>query len=72
MTNIEQNRRLIAVTDWNKYHSWPPVGGLRYLIFHSAKNGFNKVIRKIGRRVLLDEQAFFDWVDAQQKQKKKK
>jgi len=54
--------KLITVTDWGKYHSWPPIGGLRHLIFHEKSNGFDKVIRRVGRRVLIDEQAFFKWV----------
>lgn len=58
-------RKLIPVTNWNEHHAWPPQGGLRYLIFHADKNGFAKVIRRAGRRVLLDEAAFFAWMDEQ-------
>jgi hypothetical protein len=53
--------RLIPVPDWNKYHDWPPIGGLRHLIFHAKRNGFDRVLRRIGRRILIDEAAFFDW-----------
>jgi hypothetical protein len=56
------NIRLIPVTEWNKYHSWPPIGGLRHLIFYGNQNGFNHCIRRVGRRVLIDEAAFFEWV----------
>jgi hypothetical protein len=55
--------RYIPAADWNKYHPWPPAGGLRHLIFHADKNGFRKCFRKIGSRVLIDESAFFAWVD---------
>ena len=55
--------RLIPVTKWNDYYNYPTIGGLRALIFNADKNGFNKVIRRIGSRVLLNEQAFFDWVE---------
>lgn len=58
--------KLIPVTRWNEIHPWPPTGGLRHLIFHAGTNGFNRVIRRIGRRVLIDEAAFFQWADAQQ------
>lgn len=57
--------KLIPVTDWNKYQPWPPIGGLRHLIFNAHTNGFDKVIRRVGRRVLIDEAAFFEWVDDQ-------
>lgn len=57
--------QLIPVCSWNDRHQWPPIGGLRHLIFHAKANGFDKVIRRVGRRVLIDEQAFFAWVDQQ-------
>ena len=57
--------RLIPLTQWNEYHPWPPPGGLRHLVFHERTNGFHTVIRKVGRRVLLDEQEFFNWIDRQ-------
>ena len=59
-----ESSRLIPVTQWNEHHPWPPVGGLRHLIFNAEKNGFAAVIRRCGRRVLVDEAAFFDWIDA--------
>lgn len=55
--------RLIPLTEWNKHHQWPPLGGLRHLVFFAKTNGFSKVVRRVGRRVLLDERAFFEWVD---------
>ena len=61
----ETERKLIPVTQWNDHHPWSPQGGLRFLIFNAEKNGFDKVIRRAGRRVLIDEQAFFQWMDAQ-------
>ena len=53
---------LIPVTKWNDYHNWPPIGGLRHLIFHAKENGFRAVVKRVGRRVLIDEAAFFEWV----------
>ena len=57
--------RLIPVTDWPNHHEWPPIGGLRHLIFNEKENGFSKCIRRIGRRVLIDERSFFEWVEDQ-------
>jgi hypothetical protein len=54
--------RLIPVPDWPNLHPWPSVAGLRHLIFHAERNGFSRVIKRAGRRVLIDEAAFFDWV----------
>lgn len=61
----QRGRRLIPLTKWNEYHEWPPLGGLRHLVFHAATNGFERVIRRVGRRVLLDEAEFFRWVESQ-------
>ena len=58
--------RYIPVPDWQKHHTWPPNGGLRSLIFNRHKNGFDKVVKKVGRRVLIDEAAFFSWIAQQQ------
>ena len=55
--------RLIPVTEWPASHPWPPEGGLRHLIFHAKTNGFSSVIRRVGRRILIDEAAFFQWVE---------
>ncbi|MCB2199509.1 hypothetical protein KQI63_08900 [bacterium] len=60
---ISKQPRLIPLADWPKYHAWPPLGGLRHLVFYSKTNGFDKVIRRAGRRILIDEAAFFDWVE---------
>lgn len=57
-------RRFIPVTQWHEYHPWPPIGGLRHLIFHAESTGFDRVLKRVGRRILLDEQAFFEWLDA--------
>ena len=61
--------RLIPATDWQKYHVWPPVGGLRHLIFHEKTNGFSKCIRRIGRRLLIDERKFFEWIEERNSKK---
>ena len=59
----KQITRYIPVTKWNEFHQWPPIGGLRHLIFKADQNGFNKVIKRCGRRVLIDEAAFFQWIE---------
>ncbi len=64
---VSTKNRLIPLTKWNNYHDFPPVGGLRHLVFYAEQNGFNRVIRRIGRRVLIDEAAFFKWVDESKK-----
>lgn len=54
--------RYITTTDWPNHYPWPTVGGLRNLIQGAEKNGFAAVIKRVGRRVLIDEAAFHRWV----------
>lgn len=63
---MSHRRNFIPASQWNKHHDWPPQGGLRHLIFNAKANGFEQCVRRVGRRVLIDEEAFFKWVDEQQ------
>ena len=67
-SNSHNDRKLIPVTKWNDHHAWPPIGGLRYLIFNADSNGFSHCIRRVGRKVLIDESRFFEWVDSRDKE----
>ena len=62
--NISRTR-LIPVTQWKDYHPWPPIGGLRHLIFFEKTNGFHHCVVRLGRRVLIDEERFFEWAETQ-------
>lgn len=59
--NPSTEYKLIPLTDWPKRHAWPPLGGLRHLVFNAKKNGFDKVLVRVSGRVLIDETAFFQW-----------
>ena len=58
-----KKRSLIPVSKWNQFHEWPTVAALRYYIFNAQFNSFDKVLKRVGRRCLIDEEAFFRWVD---------
>lgn len=58
--------RLIPVTLWNEYHVWPTIGGLRHLVANARKKKFNHVVVKASGRVLIDEDAFFEWAKSQE------
>jgi hypothetical protein len=66
---IEQKNktgRLLTVAQFAQEHRAFSQPALRHLIFDAQANGFSKVIKRIGKRkILLDEQAFFDWVSEQ-------
>ncbi len=74
------SRILLTVDQFSKKHPAFPVGGLRWMLFHSTErkdskgrripsNGMEEagVIVRVGRKVLLDEERFFAWLDSRQK-----
>lgn len=50
-----------------KYPAFPE-GGLRHLIFHERTNGFDTVVTRVGRKVLINESSFQKWIQNQQGQ----
>lgn len=70
---------LLAVRQFADKHPAFPQGSLRNLIFlaESRKttkgtitgNGLDVALVRIGRKVLIDESKFFQWIDAQQEGK---
>ena len=61
--NEDNYSRLIPVPRWGDYYPWPSEAGLRHLIFHAKTNGFDAVIRRCGRRTLIDERQFFIYMN---------
>lgn len=63
MTVAIKSKAFLTVKQWlEKYHAIPE-GGIRHLIF-TNRDGFNtKVVKKIGRKILLDEEAFLRFID---------
>jgi hypothetical protein len=41
---------------------------LRYHIFNEKTNGLDNCLRRIGRKVLIEESSFLKWVDAHGRQ----
>jgi hypothetical protein len=75
--NLEtQPRALLTVRQFSDKHPAFPQGSLRNLIFlaESRKtskgvikgNGLDIALVRIGRKLLIDETKFFQWVDEQQ------
>lgn len=62
---MQNQSRLIPITDWNQFHPWPPIGGMRHLRFHQSAKGFESAFIKVGRRVLIDEAKFFECIKNQ-------
>lgn len=50
---------LLTFKQFRTRHEWATDGGLRWMRFNAATNGFNKAFVKIGSRVLIWEGEFF-------------
>ena len=57
----------LTVQQFTQKHKAFTLGGLRSLIFNENTNNLAKsgAIVRIGRKVLIDEAKFFDWVQSQ-------
>lgn len=43
-------------------------GGVRGWIFNATSNGFDHCIKRVGRKLLINEARFFEWIGQQSKQ----
>jgi len=69
-------RILLTVRQFSDKHQAFTQGSLRNLIFLSANrktsngviqgNGLDSALVRIGRKLLIDEKKFFEWIDEQQ------
>ncbi len=70
------SRTLLTVKQFSDRHPAFTQGGLRHLIFFARArrtsrgevrgNGLNVALVRVGSRILIDEERFFAWLDAQQ------
>lgn len=68
---------LLTVRQFSEKHPAFTQGSIRQLIFRSrsrqtsrgnlAGNGLNVALVRLGRKVLIDEVKFFEWLDSQQR-----
>lgn len=63
--NREEQTRYIEVTQWNIYHPYPSVSGLRNKINRSKQNGFEEfnVVHRQDGRVFINERNYFKWFE---------
>ncbi len=76
MEQSRHSRILLTVREFSRQHPSFPEGGLRHLIFHSKPrtstrgdlpgNGLEPAIVRVGRKILIDEDRFFEWLDSGQ------
>lgn len=57
---------LLTVKQFAERHPAFSEASLRYHIFNEETNNLSVAIVRIGRKILIKENVFFDWVEAQQ------
>ena len=65
LTNETPARALYTIKQIAQRHAWATEPALRSLIFRADENGLSRAIRRVGRRVLLDEDEFLAWIEGQ-------
>jgi hypothetical protein len=60
-----------SVRQFSEKHPAFTVGSLRALIFNASSNGLNEsgAIVRVGRRILLSDTKFYDWLEAERGRK---
>lgn len=58
------DRIFLSVKQLVAKYPWCTHGGVRSWIFNENSNGFNKVVRRVGRKILINEKLFLEWIDS--------
>jgi hypothetical protein len=58
----------LTVRQFSEKHPAFTQGVLRYIIFNEKTNGFDRCIKRLGRKILLEEAAVFKWLNEQNQQ----
>ena len=56
---------LLTVRQFCQQHPAFTQGGIRWLLFNREENGLKRAVVQVGRRVLIDVDGFFRWLDEQ-------
>ena len=62
---------LLTVSQFCSKHTFITQGGLRFQIFNADNNGLASLgaIVRMGRKVLIDESCYFEWVESLREKK---
>lgn len=62
-----QARNLLTVKQFTQKYKFLSESALRALIFRRNQNGFSKVIKRINKKILIDVDLFFLFIEEQSK-----
>ena len=61
-------RTLLTLKQFAEKHPHQTESSLRWLVFNEKHNGFARAFKRIGKRVFVDEDEYFQVVEEQNKQ----
>lgn len=61
---LKDGKRFLTVKQFTSEHPWPNEGGMRHIIFNQKPFKAQSCFKKVGRRVLVDEEEFFKWLQS--------
>ncbi|MFM7469189.1 MAG: hypothetical protein ACKO37_06795 [Vampirovibrionales bacterium] len=60
------NKTYLTVKQMAAKHPAFSEASLRYHIFHERQNGLDKALIRVGKKILIKEDSFLDWLESQQ------
>ena len=63
--NPNNRSRFLPIKDFLKGRSWPTKSSIRFYIFYNRHNFATRCVKRVGRRVLIDVEAFEKWIEEQ-------
>ena len=57
-----QETRFLTIPQFCDEHAWPSAQAVRHMIFQNKDGFVDRCVKRIGRRILLDERAVLDWI----------
>lgn len=62
---IHEDDEYLTVAQLSKRYPVFTVGSIRHIMYKRHENGFNRCIRKIGKKVIISVKDFKVWLDSQ-------
>ena len=62
-TMSDPKNKLYTIAQLCARHPWLKEKAMRWLLYNADENGIGRCVIRVGRRVLIDENSFEDWLE---------
>lgn len=59
----QKSKSFLTIKQLIRKYPWLTEGTVRWYITKKNENGFDKVLKKVGKKILIDEEKFLLWID---------